>query len=311
MPPGAPLNGLVKKRFRLYFSIRAVGPRDHNMQSIHKPVVAGRFYPAEAAELRALLNALMAEARKRMESNSAGDGAHGERTIRAVIAPHAGYVYSGPIAAMAYELVAREWERAPGRKRVVLLGPSHRVGFTGLALPGTAGYETPLGVVQLDQALIARLRASSPGRAPAIVDLPGAHAAEHSLEVHVPFLQYILEDFTLVPLVVGRVTPRELANVLAPLLEAPDVLIVVSSDLSHFLDYQAARKKDAETSRAILNMEPERIGPQEACGCRGVNGLLLAAREHGLRPRLVDLRNSGDTAGDKQRVVGYGAYVVG
>ena len=257
------------------------------MLNVRPAAVAGAFYPARPDALHRLLVECLESARP--------------ATLRpkALIVPHAGYIYSGPIAASAYTLL--EPLRALIR-RVVLLGPVHRVWVAGLALPGVAAFETPLGRVPLDQAGIA-----------AIADLPqvtvsaAAHAEEHSLEVHLPFLQTVLAGFSLIPLAVGGASPEAVAEVLERLWGGDETLIVVSSDLSHFLPYAEARQVDTATANAILNLDSHLIGEQ-ACGAYPINGLMLAARRHGLAPHLLDMRNSGDTAGDRNRVVGYGAF---
>jgi AmmeMemoRadiSam system protein B len=261
------------------------------MSGIRLPAVAGTFYPAESLALRSSVRRYLRDARP---------GA--SRVPKALIAPHAGHVYSGPIAASAYAALEPVRDRI---ERVVLLGPSHRVFVRGLAVPASDWFRTPLGPVAVDRQAI-----------DAILDLPQvivsdeAHAFEHSLEVHLPFLQEVLGDFSLVPLVVGDARPQEVAGVLDRLWGGEETLIVVSSDLSHYHDYETARRMDAATSRAIEALEPAAIDPEHACGCVPVQGLLVAAREHGLRVTAIDLRNSGDTAGPRERVVGYGAYVV-
>lgn len=220
---------------------------------------------------------------------------------KAVIAPHAGYIYSGPVAASAYAQVA---QAAEAIESVVLLGPSHQVGFHGLALSQADYYTSPLGVVPVDhtaEAAIADL--------PQVIPLAAAHAQEHSLEVQLPFLQVVLREFSLLPLVVGEASPEEVAEVLERVWGGPETLIVVSSDLSHYLDYKTARLIDGSTSRAIEELKPERLRYEQACGRNPIRGLLLAAARRGLKARTIDLRTSGDTAGPKDRVVGYGAYV--
>jgi hypothetical protein len=259
------------------------------MMNIRPAAVAGAFYPAQAQALRKMIAECFDAAK------------HVPLRPKALIVPHAGYIYSGQIAASAYALL--EPLRAMIR-RVVLLGPVHRVWVSGLALPGVAAFETPLGWVPLDQAGIA-----------AIADLPqvsvsaAAHAEEHSLEVHLPFLQTVLDDFTLIPLAVGGATPEQVAEVLDRLWGGDETLIVISSDLSHFLPYAEAKQVDAATANAILTLNSNLVGEQ-ACGAYPVNGLLLAARRRRLTPHLLDLRKSGDTAGDRGRVVGYGAFAL-
>lgn len=253
------------------------------------PAVAGSFYPADREELAATVDALLRRAA------SEGDAP------KAVIVPHAGFIYSGPIAASAYVRVAKARDVI---RRVVLLGPAHRVPLAGLAASSASAFVTPLGEVPLDRAAIARLVAL-----PQVSVLDAAHAGEHSLEVQLPFLQRVLGDFSLVPLVVGQATPAEVAEVLEALWGGPETLVVISSDLSHYYDYRTARRLDAATSRAIEALAPEDIGDEGACGRTPIRGLLRLAAKIGLEATTIDLRNSGDTAGDKAQVVGYGAYV--
>jgi AmmeMemoRadiSam system protein B/AmmeMemoRadiSam system protein A len=256
---------------------------------VRPAAVAGLFYEADPAALReSVARALRAA------------GTAAERSPKALIVPHAGYVYSGEVAARAYALLA------PLRgqiRRVVLLGPAHRVALRGLAAPSVDAFATPLGVVPLDAGALARL-----GDLPQVLRSDAAHAEEHALEVQLPFLQQLLGEFALVPLVVGDASAEEVAEVLERLWSGDETLIVISSDLSHYLDYASARRMDAETCRAIEELRPEALGRDSACGRVPVRGLLLAARRHGLLPRTLDLRNSGDTAGDRRRVVGYGAW---
>ena len=235
------------------------------MQTVRAPAVAGSFYPADPSQLRETVARLLASA------------AYGTPP-KALIAPHAGYVYSGLVAASAFRRV----EDAPV-SRVVLLGPSHFAPLRG---------RTPLGDVPIEEVSLPQDRR--------------AHAEEHSLEVELPFLQVALRSFTLVPLAVGDATPDEVAGVLEQLWGGAETLIVVSSDLSHYLAYSEAQRADAASAKEILALG--RLTPDDACGAVPLNGLLLASKRRGLRPELIDLRNSGDTAGDKRRVVGYGAF---
>jgi AmmeMemoRadiSam system protein B len=258
------------------------------MSSARRPAVEGLFYPAEPTELRAMIRRDLAAC----EVSGAAP--------KAIIAPHAGYVYSGPIAASVYARLAQARESI---SRVILLGPSHRVPFRGLAASSADAFETPLGSVPVDREAIETLL-----RLPQVRVLDAAHAQEHSLEVHIPFLQVILAAFTLVPLAVGDAGPEEVAEVLQAVWGGEETAIVVSSDLSHYHDYETARRRDEATSRAIEGLRPEDIQHEDACGRDPVNGLLRVARARGLRATTLDLRNSGDTAGSHDRVVGYGAY---
>ncbi|BAN35573.1 hypothetical protein SCD_n01758 [Sulfuricella denitrificans skB26] len=261
------------------------------MKQIRPAAVAGAFYTGDPRSLASEVAAMLEEAEQHMEKSAT--------LPKAVIVPHAGYIYSGPVAASAYALLEQ------GRniyRRVVLLGPVHRVPVHGLALPSTEGFATPLGVVPLDLDAMAKIAGL-----PQVVEYDAAHALEHSLEVQLPFLQAVLDDFKLVPLAVGDVTPQEVAEVLERLWGGPETLIVISSDLSHFLTYREAQQIDSTTAQAILDLRWP-VSHEQACGGTPVNGLLLAAQHHHLKPRLLNLRNSGDTAGDRSRVVGYGAF---
>jgi AmmeMemoRadiSam system protein B len=251
--------------------------------------VAGSFYPGDPSALAAEVAAYLAEAR-------AGRDAP---VPKAIIAPHAGYMYSGAVAASIYARLA------PLRgivRRVVLAGPAHRVYVAGAAVPASHAFASPLGVVPLDLEALDILRSL------AFVEVSDqAHALEHSLEVHLPFLQSVLGSFALVPVVVGDATPAEMALLFDSLWGGPETLIVVSSDLSHYLPYESARGRDRDTARAIVALEG-RLVSEEACGAAPINGLLEAARRHRMDAEMVDLRNSGDTAGGLDRVVGYGAF---
>jgi AmmeMemoRadiSam system protein B len=252
------------------------------------PAVAGMFYPGDANTLSATVDQLLADV--------TGQAA---RQPKALIVPHAGYVYSGATAAAAYATLA-PW--AKNIHRVILLGPTHRVAVEGIALPEAEAFATPLGTVRLDAQAVAVI-----ADLPQIVFSDKVHAFEHSLEVHLPFLQRLLDQFTLVPLAVGHADPAAVAEVLDLLWDGPETLIVVSSDLSHFLPYGTAQQVDSNTCRHILQLDNQ-INPEQACGAFPINGLLLAARRRGLTPALLGLCNSGDTAGDKTRVVGYAAF---
>lgn len=260
------------------------------MDRIRPTAVAGSFYPEHAATLGEQIRDFLA---------TAGSGERRETPPKAVIVPHAGYIYSGPVAASAYRRL--ELHARPIR-RVVLLGPVHRVPVRGLALPDADGFATPLGVVPIDDAAVAAL-----SDLPQVTVSRAAHEHEHSLEVQLPFLQSVLGAFKLIPLAVGDATAEEVAEVLDRLWGGAETLIVVSSDLSHYLSYDEACRTDRHTIDAILALDPGGVTHHQACGGTPVNGLLRAARTHGLRARLLDLRNSGDTAGDRDQVVGYAA----
>jgi AmmeMemoRadiSam system protein B len=259
------------------------------MTAVRQPAVAGMFYPASPEELRSEVAKYLEEAKP-------------EGPVpKAIIAPHAGYIYSGPIAGSAY---ARILPARDTIKRVVLLGPSHRVPFQGLAVSDADAYATPLGDVAIDKAATDSLSGM-----PQVQILDAAHKLEHSLEVQLPFLQEVLSDFKLVPIVVGDATPEEVADVLDKLWGGPETLIVISSDLTHYLDYKSAKKLDKATSQAIEALEPNKITHDKACGRTPISGILCAAKRHGLKAETIDLRSSGDTAGPRDQVVGYGAYV--
>lgn len=250
--------------------------------------VAGSFYAAEPRRLAQHVDALL-------------DGARGPLLhAKALVVPHAGYRYSGPIAATAYAALRAA---RPAPTRVVLLGPAHTVAFRGLALPGADAFETPLGAVRVDTELVARV-----ARLPQVVVSAQAHRKEHSLEVQLPFLQRVLQDFTLLPLVVGDASPEEVAEVLDACWGGPETVVLISSDLSHSLPYEQARQVDGKTARQILSLEYQALERPQACGHAPLRGLLLAARRRHLKAQLLDLRNSGDTEGDRAGVVGYGAF---
>ncbi|MGQ0751140.1 MAG: AmmeMemoRadiSam system protein B [Betaproteobacteria bacterium] len=257
--------------------------------STRPAAVAGTFYPSERAELAHAVGTLLAQAR----SDSGG------AVPKAIIAPHAGYIYSGPIAASVYARLEPARARV---RRVVLMGPAHRVAVQGLALPAADAFATPLGEVILDGEAVAAV-----STLPQVVRSSAAHAFEHSLEVHLPFLQMVLDAFTLVPFAVGYADAAQTAEVLDAVWGGPETLIVVSSDLSHYHPYREAQSIDRRTADEILELRTD-ITHDQACGATPVTGLNLAAQRRGLKPRLLDLRNSGDTAGDRMRVVGYGAF---
>jgi AmmeMemoRadiSam system protein B len=258
------------------------------MSTIRPAAVAGLFYPAEPAQLQRDIHSMLAMA------------SHTESAPKALIVPHAGYIYSGPVAASAFAQLESIKHTV---KRVILLGPCHRVPLSGLATSSADFFETPLGRIRIDREAINQIAQLSQ-----VEEFDLTHQQEHSLEVQLPFLQEVLDDFSLVPLVVGDTNAEEVSEVLERLWGGDETLIVVSSDLSHYHDYNTARSMDNETCNAIEDMNAAAIHYDQACGRNPVTGLLLAAKKHDLHATTLDLRNSGDTAGDKSNVVGYGAW---
>ncbi len=260
------------------------------MTSIRPPAVAGAFYPDDPLELSTMIQYFLSQADDSLPAP------------KAVIVPHAGYIYSGPIAASAYAPL----KKAAGQiERVVLIGPSHRVAFEGLAVSSADQFVTPLGAIPIDKQAVEAIL-----HLPFVHLLDQAHSLEHSLEVQLPFLQSVLNDFKLVPIVAGDASAEQVSAVLEILWGKSETLIVISSDLSHYHDYFTAQQMDQRTSQLIESLHYEQLDFDSACGRVPVTGLLRYARQHGLKPKTIDLRNSGDTAGDKNRVVGYGAYVI-
>jgi hypothetical protein len=262
-----------------------------DMSRLRPPAVAGTFYPADASELRRTVAGFIESCPRSVEN----------RTPKALIVPHAGYPYSGPVAGCAYRLLRDTYRSV---RHVVLLGPSHRVPLRGLGVPAVDGFVTPLGVVPIDAAGRQRLRER--GLA-GITDAP--HASEHSLEVQLPFLQCVLDDFDLLPIAAGLAPTDLVAHALESMWNGEETLVVVSTDLSHYHTYDEARQLDDATTRAILGRRSD-LSDEQACGAGGVNGLMQVARRRNLQVSLLDQRNSGDTAGDRSRVVGYGSYAV-
>jgi len=263
------------------------------MPVIRPAAVAGMFYPGEPVALAAAVRTHLGAA-----AFAAKDAA---RPV-ALIVPHAGYVYSGAIAACAYR---RLGAHADAIRRVVLLGPTHRVPVRGLALPSVQAFATPLGTVEIDSSAVA-----SALTLPQVCKSDSAHALEHSLEVQLPFLQTVLRQFRIVPFAVGEASAAQVAEAIELLWNGPETLVVVSSDMSHYHPYGEACQIDRATARSVLALSAT-LHSEQACGATPVNGLLLAARRRGLQPELIDLRNSGDTAGDKSRVVGYASFAFG
>ena len=262
------------------------------MTRIRQAAVANQFYPGKAAELRETVIQMLRR----------HDNQRAQSMPKALITPHAGYIYSGIVAAAAY---ARLQDWANSIQRVVLLGPAHRAPLYGLGLSTADEFATPLGSVKIDAVAYERI-----AYLPQVEYNDDAHASEHSLEVQLPFLQVVLNDFLLVPIVVGETRAEEVQQVLACFWEDPTTVLVVSTDLSHFHDYDGACSIDGMTSKAIVECRDADIGPDNACGCRPLNGLLRMVKNSGSEIVPLMLCNSGDTAGTRDRVVGYGAYVI-
>lgn len=260
------------------------------MTHVRPPAVAGMFYPADPGELTRVIEQYMENARWQTP------------IPKAIVVPHAGYIYSASVAAAAFACIA---SRPTSVSRVILLGPAHRVALQGIALSSADFFSTPLGVIPIDQAANALIRGL-----PQTEVVDEAHSQEHSLEVQLPFLQLYLHDFTLVPLVVGHTDPAAVSEVMEKLWGGEETLVIVSTDLSHYHDYETAKELDAETTRAIEELRLQDIGPQQACGCMPLRGLLYSAQNRGMKITTLVTKNSGDTAGPRNQVVGYGAYAV-
>jgi MEMO1 family protein len=256
---------------------------------IRPAAVAGQFYPGDRETLRTSVSRLLAAA-----------PASAAPVPKALIAPHAGYIYSGRIAAEAFATLAD----AQAVTRVVLIGPTHYVPVRGIAVPTADAFETPLGRVPVDREALSVL-----ADLPFVVAADAPHGPEHALEVELPFLQALLGSFAVVPLLVGDAVPQQVAEILRRLWGGPETVIVVSSDLSHYHDYATARRLDAATAAAIERGNSESVGPNQACGFLAVAGLLVEAKTRGLAAHRLALCNSGDTAGARDRVVGYGAWM--
>lgn len=253
------------------------------------PAVAGMFYPQDPQELQLAVSHYLNTSTIQAEA-----------VPKAIIAPHAGYIYSGPIAGNAYKSIEAARDKI---SKVILLGPAHRVPFLGIAASSADYFATPLGKIPIDKQIIEQLLNCG-----SISLLDQAHESEHSLEVQLPFLQQLLNNFSIVPLVVGNTDPQNISLLLELVWGGPETLIVISSDLSHYLNYAECQTIDEQTASAIEHLQPESIGFDQACGRLPINGLLILAKKKGLRVERVDLRNSGDTAGPKDQVVGYGAF---
>ena len=259
-------------------------------RQIKQAAVAGSFYPSDRDELQSMVEKMLDNATNQSPPP------------KAIMAPHAGYIYSGPIAANAY---ASLYPVSDSIKKVVLLGPAHRVYLKGMAVSSASHFATPLGDIRINTALRDCVSSLS-----GVEIMDEAFAQEHSLEVHLPFLQTVLKDFTLLPVVVGDASPDQVAKLIESVWGGKETLIVISTDLSHYHDYQTANHVDTETANFIKQLQYEKIGPKQACGCRPISGLLKIARDNGHEVSILDVRNSGDTAGSDDSVVGYGAFLL-
>lgn len=264
---------------------------------VREPAVAGLFYPGRRDDLEQSVGNYLSDA---VGAETGAGAAAVAPPPKAMILPHAGFIYSGAVAAKGYARLAPLRARVT---RVVMLGPAHTLAVQGLAASSAEAFATPLGPVRLDRHVIDGL-----ADLPQVTAIDAAHRAEHCLEVQLPFLQAALADFALVPLLVGQATTADVAEVLERLWGGPETLVVISSDLSHFQDYDTACRLDGATAQAIALLDHAAIADHQACGRVPIKGLLAAASSHGLVPELLDLRNSGDTAGRRDRVVGYGAW---
>ncbi|ARN75998.1 AmmeMemoRadiSam system protein B [Oceanicoccus sagamiensis] len=262
------------------------------MHSVRQPAVAGLFYPGSAQQLLKDVKQLLSDASQAQQ--------HSPIQAKAIIVPHAGYIYSGSTAAKAFSALG---PKASTIKRVVMVGPAHRVKLRGLAISDVQYFRTPLGDIPIDQEAN-----SACLNLPEVQIMDSAHWQEHSLEVQLPFLQAVLEDFSLVPVIVGDSTSAEVQALLDLLWGGPETLIVISSDLSHFHDYSTAQYIDRSTCEAIEHFDLDHIDLKQACGSIGLKALLQAAKHRNMQVHTLGLCNSGDTSGDQERVVGYGSW---
>lgn len=258
--------------------------------TIRSAAVAGRFYPENRTELAQSVSGYLSRSLT-----------HDNAPPLAIIAPHAGYPYSGPIAGSAYRGLA-----GPSKpyNRVIVIGPSHTLAFRGVAAPSASAFESPLGLVPVDQSSLQALQQKN-----LVSFLDKAHVREHGIEVHLPFLQLTVGSFELIPLITGSVDPQVVADILDHQLHIPNTLVVISSDLSHYHDYTTAQRLDRFAANAIEARTPDLLEPEHACGRTAIQGLLLVAEDRGWHTETMDLRNSGDTAGTREDVVGYGAFL--
>jgi AmmeMemoRadiSam system protein B len=257
---------------------------------VRPSAVAGYFYPSSEEQLIKIIKNYIEKANISIKSKP-----------KALISPHAGYIYSGPIAAYGYKSIMPYYK---DYDQIILLGPSHFEFVPGIATAPVDYFETPLGKIPIDKESIKKILPL-----PYVYQNMDAHKKEHSLEVQLPFLQYIFKEkeFKIIPIAVGKIQPKEIWEILN-ILYNEKILIIVSSDLSHYYDYNTAKLLDEKTANAIEELNPYQIHYEQACGRVPIQGLLLFAKQRNLTPIRLDLRNSGDTAGDKRQVVGYGSW---
>jgi len=265
--------------------------------TIRPPAVAGQFYPADPQELRELVNGYLGAVQAPASSHSVETG-----SIKGLIVPHAGYVYSGGTAAQVYQRLRSQRDTV---RRIVMVGPAHRVPFAGIGISGATGFQTPLGMVPVDEAARQMLLSSQQ-----VTIQDAAHAPEHSLEVQLPFLQSVLDDFAIVPLIYSRADYRHLAAVLESLWGGPETLLLISSDLSHYLNESSCRHLDSQTANIIEQLDIDALDRDTACGQKGIQALMELAQRHHCRIRRLALETSAKAFGDTSRVVGYGAFVM-
>ncbi len=274
--------------------------------AIRSPAVAGTFYPAAPNEAKREVQQHLAQGERRLLES----GVDVPGVVRCLIAPHAGYAYSGPVAGTAYAALRRSLATRPAPRRVLLIGPCHRLAFSGLAVSGCAAFETPMGTVGVDEAGVQGLVSTGLAQV-----LEAAHEAEHALEVHLPFLISVLgaSNFVITPVVVGEATAEATALAMEPWFTSEDGLVIVSTDLSHYLPYEAGRELDTRTTQAITQLAPHAIAREQACGRTAVQAALTLAQRRGQRAVCLDQRSSGDTSRSSRSwgVVGYGAYAIG
>ena len=261
--------------------------KDDDINPVREAAVAGIFYPADVYQLKNDINGYL----QHITDNNSGKP-------KILITPHAGYKYSAQVAASAFAKLRPFKDKI---KKVFLLGPSHRVYVNGVALPKEKSFKTPLGIIKVDSDIVEQISKTKPFKFKST-----AHKNEHSLEVSLPFLQVVLGNFEIIPMLYGEANPHEIAQTIQPYLERDDSILIVSADLSHYLDYSTAKKVDEQTANNIK--EGKTVDHHQSCGATAINTALIMAQNFGLVPQMLNMANSGDVIGDKDSVVGYGAW---